>query len=69
MGKISKRYSSSSFHPIWAKLYDKSGSHDGIKSYGIYWRSAKCKIKIISLRNFNTGVNGKILNVEYLENG
>ncbi len=38
--KISKRYSSS-FHPIWAKLYDKLGSHEGIKSYGIYWRSAK----------------------------
>ena len=34
--KISKRYSSSSFHPIWAKLYDNLGRHEGIKSYGIY---------------------------------
>ncbi len=39
--KMSKRYSSSSFHPIWAKLYHKLGSHEGIKSYGRYWRSAK----------------------------
>ena len=39
--KISKRYSPSSFHPIGAKFYDKQGSHEAIKSYGIYWRYAK----------------------------
>ncbi len=40
--KMSKRYSYS-FHPIWAKLYDKLGTctHGGIKSYGIYWQCAK----------------------------
>ncbi len=28
--EISKRYASYSFHPIWAKLYDKYGNHWGI---------------------------------------
>ncbi len=29
--EISKRYSSYSFHPIWAKLYDKYGGHGEYK--------------------------------------
>ncbi len=28
--EISKHYSSYTFHPNWAKLYDKYGSHRGI---------------------------------------
>ncbi len=28
--EMTKCYPSYSFHPIWAKLYDKYGSHSGI---------------------------------------
>ncbi len=44
--KISKRYSTSIFHPIWAKFYHKLGSHEGIEGYGRYWRSAKILKKV-----------------------
>ncbi len=38
--EISKRYSSYSFYPIWAKLYDKWGSHKGSQ-----WENSKmCNI-------------------------
>ncbi len=33
--EISKRYSSYIFYPIWAKRYDKYGSHNGMWSYDI----------------------------------
>ncbi len=35
------------FHPTWAKLYDKYGSHRGIQSYGYFGDLQKNKKKKI----------------------
>ncbi len=42
--KISKRYSSYIFHPIWANCFDKQGSHGGIKIINILAICQKLKI-------------------------
>ena len=47
--EITKRYSSCSFHPIWAHLYDQYGSHREYKVMDI----------VVICQNFSMGVNGK----------
>ena len=58
--EISKCYSSYTFHPIWAKLYDKYGSHRRIKVMYILAICQKIK-NLVALWNFNMEVNVKIL--------
>ncbi len=67
--KISKRYSSYSFHPTSAKLYEDIGYQSGTQTVAIRGNRPRFT-NFVTLSNFNMGVNGKIFkNMQYLENG
>ncbi len=62
--EISKAYTYS-FDLIWAKLYEDIGCRDGIL-FLYYFTGQSAKFQQFFFWNFNMGVNGKILYVQYL---
>ena len=58
--EISKSYSSYSFHPMPAKLYEDIGYHGGIQAITVLGNPPSQK-HIATLCSFNMGVNGKIM--------
>ncbi len=59
--EISKRYSSYSFHPISAKIYEDIGYHGGIQAVTFRGNRPSFNNHFCGILKFKMGVNGKII--------